>query len=248
MRSAGRRGSTAGGGAAWNPIVQLSALHGWDMSLQAGADASAFVTAADLVVGANARALGLYGIGGTTAPKIRANAQNGRKMLEFIAATPSDGIKTAAFAATLAQPFWHFVVSSAPAADAVRYWDSTQAGVARVLGGQSGGLLNFYAGSVTLQGSATDNNVHSYAYFLNGAASVLYRDNVSILTGNPGTNGMDGIVFGRDNAGAVAATMLLGESWLAPSAATAGAAPSAGELARAMQFYTQYAKSKWGLV
>lgn len=231
-RDLAMRGRMRAASGSWAPLAQLSPAHGWDVSTNTGADASIITEVVDRGL---ATARNLTPQAGTMEPLLKLAIQNGKNAALFDGS--NDKLVTAAFAASMAQPFWVFWVGQAVTGTADRYFDSTNRAL---FGNQAGAAYEMYAGAGVITGGTPDSSWHCFACYFNGASSEVWRDDVSIITGSPGTNALGDFIVGTDVANGAALAGYLGEAWC-----VAGANVTAQKRS---DFYTRYAKPKWGLL
>jgi hypothetical protein len=97
-----------------------------------------------------------------------------------------------------------FVLQATTAINVNHMTDGISGGATRQLVGISGGQSppsgwQMYAGGSGLNGGTWDQNPHGLIAVFNGASSVLYVDNASTITGNPGTAAFTVNTIGGDN-------------------------------------------------
>jgi hypothetical protein len=233
MRRAMMCNANAGGKARWSPILQLSALHGWDVKQNVGAADSPITSVAHL---GSASGANLTPLAGTKEPLLKLAFVNGKNVALYDGI--NDSLFTASsFAVAVAQPFWVFGLWQCPTGvTARRFFDSTNRAL---FGVNAAGAYEMYAGTTILTGGTHDASPHWFACLFDGASSQVWRDEVSIITGNPGAATLGDIYVGSDQTGAVQHNGYFGDAWVA-----AGASVNA---AKRSQSYTLYAKPTYAL-
>jgi hypothetical protein len=217
----------------WSPLAQLAPVHGWDVKRNTGSDGSQIAVVSDL---GSATARDLTPLAATKEPLLKLAFVNGKNVALFDGS--NDSLFTAvSFAVAVAQPFYVFGLWQCPTgAAARRFFDSTNR---CLFGVNSGGVYEMYAGTAVLSGGTHDASPHWFVVLFDGANSKVWRDDLQIITGNPGTAALDNFYVGSDNSGAVPHNGYFGEAWVA-----AGASVTA---AKRSQSYTLYGKPTWGL-
>ena len=113
----------------------------------------------------------------------RNGTQNGLPTIVFDGT--DDYLDTAAF--TVAQPITVFMAMTM-AATANQGWFSSVAGSLQCYANSTAAFLYAGTASINTAGSLIS-GTHVWTFVINGAASSIWRDRVSVITGNPGTAG-----------------------------------------------------------
>jgi hypothetical protein len=135
------------------------------------------------------------------------NELNGQPVVQTVAGS----LTTASFG-PLTQPTTIFyVVRLTTTAGDVSLLDSGPGATDRHLLATFGGAWSMFAGGSGLTGGTTDTSVHVFCAVFNGASSSVRKDGVSVITGNPGTGGLEGLTVGADVVGGGDASAMFAE-------------------------------------
>ena len=129
---------------------------------------------------------------GTARPTRIANSLNGHAGLQGNTTSVSMSVA----GVPLTQPFTVFLVGSFPAvAGTVVVFDSTDAVHLEEIAYTAAATEVYAGGSIVAGGGAPSGSPEIYATVVNGASSLIERNNVSIASGNPGPNNATGVTL-----------------------------------------------------
>ena len=110
----------------------------------------------------------------------------------------------------ISQPFTFFVVGqSTDTGTSVRQFFDGITGARSFFGKTGADLMRYWSSTHIYSTTTTGRLMHYYSGVVNGASTVIYKDAVSYITGNPGANGLGGVRVGGQ-------TSPTAEPWLGP--------------------------------
>lgn len=133
----------------------------------------------------------------TYRPILKSNAYNGQSYLLF------DGVDDCIDSSgpNISQPFTFFVVGqSTDTGTSVRQFFDGITGARSFFGKTGADLMRYWSSTHIYSTETTGKLMHYYSGVVNGASTIIYKDALSYITGNPGANGLGGMRVGGQSS------------------------------------------------